>query len=73
MNTQTIKSQSLVQFFGAGNNGSWGVRIRTTAGNEYFIGQGAGYTMHQAQAAMSNNRELTAEYEPLREGVKAKA
>lgn len=68
-----IKSQSLVQFFGAGNNGAWGGRIRTAEGAERFIGQGAGYTMQQAQAAMSNNRALSADYETLREGVKAKA
>ncbi len=72
-NTNEIKSQTLVQFFGGGNNGNWGVRIRTKNGTEHFLGQGAGYSIGQASLCAGKNRDLTADYEPLREGVKAKA
>ena len=51
-----IKSLTTVRLTGAGNNGNWAVRARLRNGQPLYLGHGANYTLHQAQAVMQANR-----------------
>lgn len=52
----TIKSVSPVQAYGNGNNGNWLARVRLSDNQELFAGNGARYSLAQAQALIRNNR-----------------
>ena len=64
--TQPVKSTTPVRLHGNGNNGNWALRARIIGAAPVYLGHQAGYTMHQALAAMSRD---TSEFEPLPGGV----
>lgn len=76
-----VKSVAPVRIQGSGFKGDWTVRVRYKDGSELFYmpdGKCPTYTMQQAQAFVSNNRNdyfasPDKDFIPLPDGAKAKA
>ena len=47
-----IKSITPVRLHGNGNNGNWALRARIIGAAPVYLGHQAGYTLHQALAAV---------------------